>query len=171
MTSYTTTVLTMIGEALASDDAERQKEGLLMSAVLFERHRGVEVELVEPFSSVELSDEFIDCLFGTIRSKALDERILPSVLGTALWALGKCHQMRALAAISKAVQDQLLTPEICYQAAASMETQLAALGHNPTAVRLFHAALPNLSTHRRDERVHEVLTRLEEKYGAPAPKV
>lgn len=167
MTGYTTTVLAMIGEALGAEDPERQKEGLMMSAVLFDRYRGMEVELVEPFNSVELTEDFIDCLFGIIRSKALDERILPSVLGTTLWTLGKCHEMRAIAAVSAAVRNQLLTPEICRQGAVSMEQQLEALRGNPTAVRLFYAALPNLSTHAKDERVGEVLKRLQETYPVP----
>ncbi len=167
MTGYSTTALTMIGEALASPEAERQKEGLIMSAVLFERHRRIEVELVEPFRSVELSEDFIDCLFAIVRGKALDERVLPSVLGTAVWTLGKCHEMRSLAAVSKVVRDQMLTPEVCYQAAIAMEKQLEALGENPTAVRLFLAAVPNLAEHRKDERLNEVVSRLEERHPLP----
>lgn len=167
MTGYTTTVLTMIAEALSSEDAERQKEGLMMSGVLFEKHRGVKVELVEPFSSVELTDDFIDCLFAIVRSKALDERILPSVLGTALWALGKCHQMRAIAAISAVVREHLPTSDCCLQAVLAMENQLTALNSNPTAVRLFHAALPQLSAYAENQEICGMLNRLQDSYKSP----
>ena len=94
-----TTILTMIGEALGNPEGERQVEGVMMCALLFEKHGGKEVELVEPFASVELTDSFIDCVFAMVRAKVLDQRVLPGTLGSAYWALGKCRELRALAAI------------------------------------------------------------------------
>ncbi len=165
MTGYSTTVLTMLSEALGAPEIERQKEALIMISYLFEKHgggAGVDSPLVEPFNSAELSDEFVDYLFSIVRSKAIEERTLEPVRATALWTLGKHGEMRSLAAVCAVVTQLELSGESCYQAAVAMEHQLAKLSGQPTAHRLVKTALPYFAKHReKDARLQEVALRLE----------